>query len=89
MGLDAGQVLKRPVLCPHCSEEWLFTLRAIADNAQLKCGGCGSSICISDSVHEALLKEVRHTLEAIDSIQSAPLFYQSAGLPRFSVTRLH
>ena len=32
MGLDAGRVLKRPVLCPHCNEEYLFTLRAIADN---------------------------------------------------------
>jgi hypothetical protein len=26
MGLDAGKVLKRSVLCPHCDEDYLFTL---------------------------------------------------------------
>jgi hypothetical protein len=31
MGLDAGRVLKRSVLCPHCHEERLFTLRAIVE----------------------------------------------------------
>jgi hypothetical protein len=30
MGLDAGAVLKRSVLCPHCNEDYLFTLRVIA-----------------------------------------------------------
>ena len=74
MGLDAGQVLKRPVLCPHCNEERLFTLRAIADNRQLKCPGCSSSICISKSVYEPLIREVRSILDVIDSVQSAPSF---------------
>jgi hypothetical protein len=52
MGLDTGTVFKRSVLCPHCNEDYLFTLRAIADNPELKCRGCGGSIasataCIS------------------------------------------
>src|ERR1700730_12714583 len=37
MLLDAGQVLKRPVVCRHCQDERLFTLRAIAENPQLRC----------------------------------------------------
>jgi len=41
MCLDAGTVLKRYVLCPHCVENYLFTLRAIAYNPELKCHGCG------------------------------------------------
>ena len=37
MSLDAGQVLKRAVFCPHCNEDTLFSLRAIADDAELRC----------------------------------------------------
>lgn len=67
MGLDTGTVFKRSVLCPHCSEDYLFTLRAIADNSELKCHGCGGSIRIRDSVYESLVSDVRNSLEAIDS----------------------
>jgi hypothetical protein len=74
MGLDTGTVFKRSVLCPHCNEDYLFTLRAITDNPELKCHGCGGSIHLHDSVHESLISEVRNTLEAIDSIQLAPFF---------------
>jgi uncharacterized protein (DUF983 family) len=74
MGLDAGRVLKRSVLCPRCHEERLFTLREIADNPLLKCSGCGTDVCISDSVYEPLLREVRTTLAAIDAAQLAPSF---------------
>lgn len=74
MLLDAGQVLKRPVLCRRCHEERLFTLRDIADNPLLKCSGCGSKICVSDSVYEPLLTEVRKSLAAIDAAQLAPSF---------------
>jgi hypothetical protein len=74
MGLDAGTVLKRSVLCRHCNEDYLFTLRAIADKPELKCHGCGSSIRLCDGVYESLLSEVRNTLEAINSIQLAPFF---------------
>jgi hypothetical protein len=84
MGLDAGTVLKRSVLCPHCNEDYLFTLRAIADNPELKCHGCGGSIRLRDSVYEPLLSEVRNTLESIDSAQSAPHFFISAQ-PRLAV----
>ena len=73
MGLDAGQVLKRAVLCQHCGEESLFRLRAIADGRQLECFGCGRTIRISDRVYEPLIRDVRTTLEAIDSIQSTRL----------------
>lgn len=74
MGLDAGQVLKRPVLCPHCGEERLFTLRAIADIPRLKCSGCGSAISTNDATHAPLLREVRDALDAIDWAQLAPSF---------------
>ena len=36
MGLDAGAVLKRPILCPHCNQHYYFTLRAIGDNRELE-----------------------------------------------------
>jgi hypothetical protein len=74
MGLDTGTVFKRSVSCPHCNEDYLFTLRAIADNPELKCHGCGGSIRLRDSVYEPLLSEVRNTLEAIVSVQLAPFF---------------
>ena len=67
MGLDTGTVFKRSVLCPHCNEDYLFTLRAIADNSELRCYGCGGSIRLSDSVYEPLVSDVRNSLEAIDS----------------------
>ncbi len=74
MGLDTGAVFKQSVLCPHCNENYLFTLRAIADNPELKCHGCGGSIRLRDSVYEPLLREVRNTLDTIDSAQLTPTF---------------
>jgi hypothetical protein len=74
MGLDAGTVLKRPILCSHCNEEYYFTLRAISDHPELRCHGCGGSICLRDSVYEPLLSDVRAVLEAIHSTQSAASF---------------
>jgi hypothetical protein len=72
MGLDAGTVLKRSVLCTHCNEDYYFALRAIANNPELKCLGCGGRIPLSDSIYEPLLSDVRNILEAIDS--AAPLY---------------
>jgi hypothetical protein len=74
MTLDAGAVLKRSVLCPHCNEEYLFTLRAIADNPVLTCHGCGRSICLRDSAYIPLLSDVKNTLQAIHRVQLAPSF---------------
>ena len=74
MGLDAGKVLKRSVRCLHCNKDYLFTLRAIADNPELRCHDCGGSIRLRDGVYEPLLSEVRNTLEAIDASQLAPSF---------------
>ena len=76
MGLDAGAVLKRSVLCPHCNEDYLFTLRAIADNPELRCHGCGGTIRLSNRVFEPLLRDVRNTLDEID--YSAPLSFIAA-----------
>jgi hypothetical protein len=89
MGLDSGLVFKRPVLCSHCNEERLFTLRAIADSPTLKCAGCGSSIQMSHSIYEPLIRDVRKTLAALDSVPSIPFFDQPAGLHRLPVTRFH
>ena len=66
MCLDTGTVFKRYVLCPHCKEDYLFTLRAIAHNPELRCHGCGGSIRLSDR-DEALLSDVRNTLDEIDT----------------------
>lgn len=74
MGLDAASVLKRSVLCRHCNEDYYFTLRAIADNLELRCHGCGGSIRLRDSVYEPLLSNVRTILEAIHSVQSTASF---------------
>ena len=70
MSLDAGQVLKRAVFCPHCNEDTLFSLRAIADDAQLRCPYCRNNIDIRDHTYELLVRDVRHTLGAIDSAPS-------------------
>jgi hypothetical protein len=69
MCLDTGAIFKRPVLCSHCNEDYLFTLRAIANNPVLTCHGCGGSIFLRDCVYEPLLRDVRNILEAIDSSQ--------------------
>jgi hypothetical protein len=74
MRLDAGAVLKRSVFCPHCNADYYFTLRAIADNPELKCHGCGGSIPLRDRIYETLLREVRNTLEIIQFAQLAPSF---------------
>jgi hypothetical protein len=81
MGLDAGRVLKRSVLCTHCIEAYLFTLRAIADNTELTCYGCGGSIRLCDSLYEPLVSDVRNSLAAIDS--APPTFISSR--PRLAI----
>lgn len=75
MLLDTGQVFKQAVFCPHCHEERLFTLRAIAENPQLKCPGCGGSISMTDNAYEPLVSDVRHRLEEIDFLR--PVFLVS------------
>jgi DNA-directed RNA polymerase subunit RPC12/RpoP len=67
MRLDSGAIFKRSVFCSACKEEYLFTLRAIADNSELKCFGCGSRIDISDSAYEPLLRDVKATLDSIQA----------------------
>jgi hypothetical protein len=68
MRLDTGAICKRPVLCPECKEEYLFTLRMIADNANLRCFGCGGMINMGSRYYEPLQREVRETLKSIDEV---------------------
>jgi hypothetical protein len=74
MCLDAGQVLKRAVLCRHCNEDYLFTLRAIAEQFELSCPSCGNGIAIRDDAYEPLVSEVRNLLIAMDSV---PTYFMS------------
>ena len=74
MCLDAGQVLKRAVLCCHCNEDYLFTLRAIAERTELSCPACGNRIAIRDQAYEPLVGEVRNLLTAMDSV---PTYFMS------------
>jgi hypothetical protein len=71
MCLNAGAVLKRYVLCPHCGEDYLFTLRGIANNPELRCHGRGGSTRLCDRVYEPLLRNVRNAISEIDSVQSS------------------
>jgi hypothetical protein len=64
---------------PHCNEDYYFALRAIANNPELKCLGCGGRIPLSDRIYEPLLSDVRNILEAIDS---AALSFVSTRLGR-------
>jgi hypothetical protein len=54
--VDTGKVFKR---------DYLFTLRAIADNAELKCPACGTSINMRDDDHRHLVGQVRETLQSL------------------------
>jgi DNA-directed RNA polymerase subunit RPC12/RpoP len=74
MPLDAGKVLKRAVWCSHCNEDFLFTLRAIAEKSELQCPGCGSTTYIRARRYAPLVSDVRQTLQAIDCIQLEPPF---------------
>jgi hypothetical protein len=66
MHLDTGRIFKRPVLCAHCNEHYLFTLRAIAESRELNCPACRTPICLADSDYELLLRDVRNRLHEID-----------------------
>jgi transcription elongation factor Elf1 len=72
MGLDTGSIFKQAITCAHCNEDSLFTLRAIAKGAELKCPSCGEAICIGDSNYEPLLRDVRNALNEIDRASLGP-----------------
>jgi hypothetical protein len=78
MCLDTGTIFKRPVLCSHCNEDYLFTLRAIANNPVLRCHGCGGSISLRDRVYEPLLRDVRNTLQSVDSFHKLTMSQPAA-----------
>lgn len=64
MKLDTGLVFKKPVVCLACKEEYLFTLRAIAESPELKCG-CGNAIDMHNAVYARLVREVREALNSL------------------------
>jgi uncharacterized protein (DUF983 family) len=66
MALDTGKVFKRPVFCPHCYEDYLFALRAIAENTRLKCPSCGGAIDIANPGYDALVRDVKNILERLE-----------------------
>ena len=74
MGLDTGSIFKWPVLCGSCHEDYLFTLRAIAESSQLKCLSCSNIIAIDSADYEPPLSEVRNRLLEIDSASLVPAF---------------
>jgi DNA-directed RNA polymerase subunit RPC12/RpoP len=74
MYVDPGQVLKRAVLCRHCNEDYLFTLRAIAERSELSCPACGNRIALRNRAYKPLVSEVRNLLTAMDSV---PTYFMS------------
>jgi hypothetical protein len=48
-----------------------FALRTIAESSELKCPSCGSTICLGNGDYEPLLRDVKHTLQDIDSASLA------------------
>lgn len=67
MRLDTGAIFKRSIFCLACKQEYLFTLRAIANNVELKCFGCGNTIDMRNRAYESLLREVNETLDSIQT----------------------
>jgi hypothetical protein len=64
MSVDTGKVFKRPVFCPTCDSEFLFTLRAIADDPKLKCPSCRGEINIRGDEYGRLVAQVRETINS-------------------------
>jgi hypothetical protein len=63
--VDTGKVFKRKVCCSYCNQDYFFTLRAIADNTELNCFGCGKIINMCDDDHRHLVAQVRETLDSL------------------------
>lgn len=83
--VDTGKIFKRAVPCPHCNEDYLYTLEAIAQNVQLLCHGCGTGIDLGDIRYAPLVETARSILDDIRvgnafletlRLKSCPLFYR-------------
>lgn len=66
-GVDTGRVFKQPVYCPSCHENYLFTLRAIAEQSALICPSCGFHIATSEQRYQHIVTSARATLRDIGS----------------------
>jgi hypothetical protein len=60
--VDTSEVFKQPVHCFRCDEAFYFTLRAIAEDEQLKCPVCGTGINLSNDGYKSLVASVRYTI---------------------------
>jgi hypothetical protein len=67
--VDTSKVFKRSVACRCCNQAYLFNLRAIANNPELKCPGCGNSIDISDDAYRPLVSQVTAMIAAIECVE--------------------
>ena len=63
--VDTSDVFKHPVHCFGCNEAFYFTLRAIAEDEQLKCPVCATGINLSDDGYKSLVASVRETIRSI------------------------
>lgn len=64
--IRTSEIFKHSVACSSCRDDYLFTLKAIADLPQLKCPGCGNPINLSDHGYRALVNEIRDTIRSIE-----------------------
>jgi len=65
--VDTRDVFKHPVRCFRCEEASYFTLRAIAEDENLKCSVCGACINLSDDGYMSLVSSVRDMIRSISS----------------------
>jgi len=63
--VDTSRVVKQPVHCFVCSENFYFTLRAIAESEKLRCPHCGCDINLAESLYRSLVAKVKQTMIAI------------------------
>ena len=63
--VDTSEVFKQAVHCFRCDEAFYFTLRAIAEDQELKCPVCGSGINLSDDGYKSLVASVRDAIRSI------------------------
>ncbi len=58
-------VVKHTVFCFSCQQEYLFTLRSIAEEDELRCFGCGNMINTRERRYSSLRDDVTKILDAL------------------------
>ena len=59
-------VVKHTVFCFSCQQEYLFTLRSIAEEDKLRCFGCGNMINTREGRYSSLREDVTKILDSLD-----------------------